>query len=209
MKSSKYTMIRKWTGRITATAGLLLLTCFRAEAHLVSTGLGPVYDGIVHMVLSPADMTIVIVLAILAAMRGSHSGRWLLALLPVAWLLGGISGLIFPVTAGFGWITGLSFLVPGALVAADRDLPMKFVIALTSLIGVVHGFLTGAAMASSPSAGLELTGELVVLIVVITLVSGIVVSLKAFWMRIVVRVLGSWIAATGLLIIGWSLRAVN
>jgi hypothetical protein len=102
MKSTKYTMLTKWTGRITATVGLLFLTCFRAEAHLVSTGLGPVYDGIVHMVLSPADMTIVIVLAILAAMRGSHSGRWLLALLPLAWLLGGISGLIFPVNAGFG-----------------------------------------------------------------------------------------------------------
>ena len=45
--------------------------------------------------------------------------------------------------------------------------------------------------------------------VVITLVAGFVVSLKAFWMRIAVRVLGSWIAATGLLLIGWSLRAGN
>lgn len=37
----------------------------------------------------------------------------------------------------------------------------------------------------------------------------LVVSIKAFWARIAVRVMGSWIAATGLLMIGWSLRTGN
>jgi hypothetical protein len=45
------------------------------------------------------------------------------------------------------------------------------------------------------------------LIVIVTLVAGLVVSLKAFWARIVVRVLGNWITATGLLLFGWSFRA--
>lgn len=76
-----------------------------------------------------------------------------------------------------------------------------------TILGVFHGFLTGTALAGAPSAGLELTGEWVALIVIATLVAGLVVSLKAFAARIVVRVLGSWIAATGLLQIGWSLRA--
>ncbi len=39
-----------------------------------------------------------------------------------------------------------------------------------------------------------------------TLVAGLVVSLKVFWARIAIRVLGSWIAATGLLMLGWTLR---
>jgi len=33
------------------------------------------------------------------------------------------------------------------------------------------------------------------------------VSLRSGWQRIVIRVAGSWVAAIGLLLLGWSLRA--
>jgi hypothetical protein len=33
-----------------------------------------------------------------------------------------------------------------------------------------------------------------------------VVALRAPWARVAVRVVGSWIAAVGLLVLGWSLR---
>ncbi len=181
--------------------------CPSADAHLVTTGLGPVYDGIAHLALSPADLAVVMVLTLLAAMRGPRHGRWLLALLPAAWLIGGLTGLMLPINASLGWATGVSFLLAGGLVAADRDLPLPVVATVAAVIGGVHGFLTGAALAGAPSAALELTGILVALIVVVTLVAGLVTSIKAFWARVAVRVLGSWIAATGLLMIGWSLRA--
>ncbi len=188
---------------------LLCLGCPSAEAHLVTTGLGPVYDGIAHLALSPADLAVVMVLTLLAAMRGPRQGRWLLGLLPAAWLVGGLTGLMFPINASLGWATGVSLLLAGGLVAVDRNLPLAVVATLTAVIGAFHGFLTGAALARSPSAALELMGTLVVLIVVVTLLAGLVVSIKIFWARIAVRVLGSWVAATGLLLIGWSLRAVN
>ena len=93
--------------------------------------------------------------------------------------------------------------------AADRNLPLPVVATLAAVIGAFHGFLTGAALARTPSAALELTGTVVALMVVVTLLAGLVVSIKAFGARVAVRVLGSWIAATGLLVIGWSLRAGN
>ena len=187
-------------------AMLCCVACTPADAHLVTTGLGPVYDGIVHLMLSPADLAVVLVLTSLAAMRGAQSGRWLLVLLPVSWLLGGITGLLFPITVQGGWATGLSFLVAGVLVAIDWKLPLLGIAALVVPIGMLHGYLTGAAFAKGPAAGLELTGTLVALIMLVTLIAGLVVSIKSFWARVVVRVLGSWIAATGLLVIGWSLR---
>jgi hydrogenase/urease accessory protein HupE len=159
------------------------------------------------MALSPADLAVVVVLTLLAAMRGPRQGRWLLAVLPAAWLAGGLIGLELPISASPGWATGASFLLIGALVAADRDLRLPIVVTLASVIGAFHGYLTGAAFAGTPSAALELTGTMVTLIVVITLLAGLVVSLKPFWARIAVRVLGAWIAATGLLMMGWSLRA--
>jgi len=92
-------------------------------------------------------------------------------------------------------------------VAADRNLPLPAVLGLVTILGTFQGFLNGAALTAGPSAALTLTGECVALTVVVTLIAGLVVSLKAFWALVVVRVLGSWIAATGLLLIGWSFRA--
>jgi hypothetical protein len=92
---------RAHSSLIAAAAVLLCLGGPRAEAHLVTTGLGPVYDGMAHLALSPADLAVVMVLTLLAAMRGPRQGRWLLALLPVAWLAGGLTGLMIPINANF------------------------------------------------------------------------------------------------------------
>ena len=45
------------------------------------------------------------------------------------------------------------------------------------------------------------------LFVTVALAAALVVALRAPWTRIAVRVAGSWIAAIGLLLLGWSLRA--
>ena len=44
---------RRHRSIILAIAVLSLLLPIRAEAHLPSIGLGPVYDGIFHLLLSP------------------------------------------------------------------------------------------------------------------------------------------------------------
>jgi hypothetical protein len=41
--------------------------------------------------------------------------------------------------------------------------------------------------------------------VCVALVAALVVTLRRPWTRIVVRAAGSWVAATGLLMLGWSL----
>jgi urease accessory protein len=61
-------------------------------------------------------------------------------------------------------------------------------------------------MRLAASDALELVGMISALFVVVALVASLVVSLKRPWTRIAVRVAGSWIAATGLLLLGWSLH---
>src|ERR1039457_3005757 len=46
-----------------------------AEAHLNSTGMGPVYDGLMHFLTSPEDFAPVLALALLAGLRGASYGR--------------------------------------------------------------------------------------------------------------------------------------
>ena len=76
-----------------------------AEAHLNSTGLGPVYDGLSHFLRSPEDLVPVIALALLAGLRGAAYGRRALFVLPAAWLLGGFIGLS-ATTSGGAALTG-------------------------------------------------------------------------------------------------------
>ncbi len=57
--------------RSLATGMVVLLWPWYAEAHLVTTGLGPVYDGVGHLMLTPEDLVPVIALALFAGLRGA------------------------------------------------------------------------------------------------------------------------------------------
>jgi hypothetical protein len=78
---------------------------------------------------------------------------------------------------------------------------------LALVLGLLHGYLNGSAMSEAKLGGLGLVGIVAALFVVVALAAGMVVALRAPWARIAVRVAGSWIAAVGLLLLGWTLRA--
>jgi hydrogenase/urease accessory protein HupE len=190
--------------RVVLTSGALLLAS-RADAHLVTTGLGPVYDGIGHLLLTPEDLVPILALALLAGLKGARAGRLALFVLPLAWLGGGLLGLAFG-AAVRAPVPALSFLLLGILVASDARLRDGVVAALAAALGLVHGFLNGPALAGNGPGAPGLLGIAAVAFVLVALASALVVSLKAPAARIAVRVAGSWIAAIGLLLLGWALR---
>lgn len=177
-----------------------------AEAHLVTTGLGPVYDGISHVLMSPEDLIPVVAMALLAGLNGPVAGRRTLFVLTGAWLLGGVAGFAHGHTVVPAALTTGSFLVLGALTAADLRLSSRTVTVLAVAVGLLHGWLNGAGIAASQREVLGLVGVGGAIFVVVALLSAFVVSLRAAWMRIAIRVAGSWVAAIGLLILGWTLR---
>ena len=89
--------------------------------------------------------------------------------------------------------------------AADLYMSADAVSILAIAIGLLHGFLNGTALKEGAGT-LGLLGIMIMLFVLVALVSAIVVSLKKHWTRIAVRVAGSWIFASGLLMIGWLIR---
>jgi hydrogenase/urease accessory protein HupE len=196
--------------RLVAGAALLLLPA-TAQAHLVNTGLGPFYDGVSHCGLTPEDLLPALALALLAGQRGPWVGRVVLFALPGAWLLGGLAGLAFPaISAAMPLatiLTTVSFLLLGGLVAAEAPLGAGWVAGLAVALGLLHGFLNGTAMAQANLGALGLAGIVSTLFVAVALAAAMVVAIRVPWGRIAVRVAGSWIAAVGLLLLGWSLRA--
>ncbi len=185
---------------------LALLLPSTAHAHLVTTGLGPVYDGVSHLVLSPDDLLPAVAVGLYAGLRGAVYGRRAIFALPLAWLLGGFAGLLLPGLHFPSAMGAASFLLMGTLVASDLKMPLSGFLTLTVLLGLAHGMANGASMASAHGAPRALVGIALTLFTVLTLSSAFVLTLKAHWTRIAVRVAGSWILATGILLLGWSLR---
>ena len=187
------------------TAGALLVPA-SSHAHLVTTGLGPFYDGVSHFALTPEDLLPALALALLAGQHGSRAGRMALFGLPLAWLAGGLLGLASPTVGNAGALAAVSFLALGGLVAAEARLQPGWLAALAVVVGVLHGYLNGAAMSQARAGALGLAGIVATLFVLVALAAATVVALRAPWARIAVRVAGSWIVAIGLLLLGWSLR---
>ena len=193
--------------RICATVVFTSALCpVSAEAHLNSTGMGPIYDGLMHFLTSPEDLVPALALALLAGLRGASYGRQALLTLPVAWLSGSLLGLAAAATGGSAVLSSFWFLLMGGLVAADAKLSLRVMIALAALLGLYHGYFNGTGMGESVSAILAVVGLALAVFVLIALAAAFVVQLRAHWARIAVRVAGSWIAASGLLLLGWAVR---
>ena len=187
---------------------VLLVTSPAAHAHMLNTGLGPFYDGLAHLFVTPEDLLPVIAIALLAGLRVANFGRTLLFVLPAAWLIGSFagrfSGVPFPQPASTAALT----IILGGLVAADRPLSMTLLAGCGLLLGLLHGVLNGIEFARQNAFMSSSVGVSVALFVVVSLLAGQVTTARTTGARIVVRVAGSWIAATGLLMLDWSLRGI-
>jgi hydrogenase/urease accessory protein HupE len=201
--------MRRRPGRTLATiavTGLVVaLWPAPARAHLIETGLGPVYDGITHFALTAEDLMPALALAVLAGLRGKDHARRVMLVMPLAWLLAAITagwtGLAVPSFLAFA-----PLLAVGALVAADLPLPLAVTTAIAAAVGVFLGYVNGQAMAQAGPGLRGVAGSVGALFVTTTLGAAAATAWQAGWLRIAWRVAGSWIAASGLLLLGWSLR---
>lgn len=192
-----------------AAPAALLLAALPAHAHLVDTGLGPVYDGIAHFALTPEDFLPALALAMLAGLRGAEAARRAIFVLPLAWLLAALLAALLVPAPPAPWLgvpTWLPLLLLGALVALDRPLSPRAVAAIATLLGLLLGAANGVAMAQAGPGLRGIVGVVGSLFVATTLAAAAAVAWHDGWLRLAWRVAGSWLAASGLLLLGWSLR---
>jgi urease accessory protein len=193
--------------RFFASAACLLLPR-EAAAHLPTIGLGPVYDGVFHLLLSPEDLIPLIALALLCGQRGAPFARRALWLVPLAWFAGGMLGMFAGSGRGSA-LTCISFLLVGGLVAANARISLSVLTVLATLLGGFHGYLNGVGINRFDGGTYALLGLALVVFVTVALFASFVVPLREQWARVAVRVAGSWIAASGLLMLGWALQTTR
>jgi hydrogenase/urease accessory protein HupE len=191
------------SGVFASAAALLLAVPAAAQAHLVNSGLGPFYDGALHLLLSPGDLLGLVAAALLAGLRGARAGRLTVIALTLSWLLAGMIGMGLQVNLDLTWLSVVSFLILGLLVALDARLSPVAVASIGALYGALHGLLNGSALATMGAAPSALFGIVLTVMVIALLTAATVVTVRALWARIAVRVAGSWVVAVGMLMLGW------
>jgi urease accessory protein len=175
-----------------------------AHAHLVTTGLGPFYDGITHFFVSLEDLLPALALALLAGLQGARAGRYALFCLTIAWFVAGVAAMLRPTEITTPALAAFVLLGFGALAAADRRVPDALVGALAVLLGTVGGYLSASAIAvEADLTGFAVLGAAAALFAVVALAAAAAVVAQRAPGRIVARVAASWLAAIGLLRLGW------
>jgi hydrogenase/urease accessory protein HupE len=187
------------TARLAVAAALLLPAT--ALAHSPIKGLDGFYAGLLHPVFVPAHLLSVLVFGILVGQQGVRRLQGAL----IVFLLATALGLVLA-GAALGLPTELPLLslaaLLGVLVAIGRPLPAWMCHALAAALGL----MLGADSAQDGMSGGQRVGAL--------LGTGIAVYLLALyalafadwfsrrdWQRVGLRVLGSWAAASALLVL--------
>lgn len=153
--------------------------------------------------LTPMDIVGLVTLSLFAGSQGVEAGRLLVIVAPVAWLLAGAVALLSQINGSFAVVNAGTLVLLGGSVALGLKTSLPVAAAAVTVFAGVLGFQSGLELRVASADWIALIGTGAVVLAVTMLISALVISFTAFAFRVVLRVLGSWAAATGLLSIGW------
>ena len=123
------------------------------------------------------------------------------------WLAGSVLGFL---NLGLPWsstIVTLSLVVLGSLVALRAELPGKLIAGVCLFFGLAVGYANGTQMLENLKMPIFCLGGLMVCVGLMLLYcSQLVRRFRASWSQVGVRVIGSWIAAAGVLMLAFQFR---
>ena len=175
-----------------------------AAAHPIK-GVDDFYAGMLHPLTALEFLLPWIALALFAGQQGRRAALLTLGMFPLALMSGAVLALIVPLPA---WVPEINLaLIPllGLAVALALSCPSTVTVLLVTVVGLLHGLANGSEITAAMSPWRFIPGLAAVAILVLTYGIGLVRSLEKPWTRIAVRVAGSWIAATGIMVCAFKL----
>jgi urease accessory protein len=106
-------------------------------------------------------------------------------------------------------LAAAAFLVVGGLVATDAPLPVWGSAGIAAFVGAALGYSDGSTLPVEGSGVPVLLGIVATVFTVFALIAALLLPQRSPLARLAMRVSGSWIAAAGLLLLGWSLRGLE
>jgi hydrogenase/urease accessory protein HupE len=175
-----------------------------ADAHGYVRGVNGFYAGLLHPFLAPAHMMALIGLGLLIGQRGIAIARD--AMLAV--LVGLIVGMLASDALGNpdtdSILLGIAALVGIAVASALPLFPRLALAPIAAVLGLAVGVGSAPENLHGTAWQMMAAGALLSAFLCINLVSILVESLRMAWMRVGVRVVGSWLTAAALLVLALS-----
>lgn len=184
-------------------AALAALGPARAEAHLVGVEFGDFYAGALHLLTAPADVALLMGLALVTAVQPRETGRWSLAALPIGLVAGIFAAALTAGSVAIDPVVALVLAAAGLAATAALRMPAALIAALAAGIGLLLGLANGTAAVGTPvdwwlyGAGVVATGTFLG-----TMAVAGMTALREWqaWVPIAQRVVGSWLAAVGAMV---------
>lgn len=191
-----------WTMAAIVAIGIVPLFATAAAAHSVNRHFGDFYGGMLHPLTALEHLVPILGLGLLAGQQGTSAARWILLLFPAGLLLGAAVATQFEPSQFVEGLNRLSFVAIGGLVAIRLRVPLLGLAIAAPVLGFLHGYENTAGISSSVAIHLFISGIVVTGIAMIAIFAAISVSRESDWQKIAIRVVGSWITAIGILMIG-------
>ncbi len=193
-----------WRALLLALAGLG--AAGSAAAHSPIPGIGNFYSGALHPFVSPAHLICLLALGLSigqSAQRGVARAKLPLLALAAALAV----GLALHAAAGdpdTDRALLMLALATGAVVAAAWAPPAPLQAAFAVAVGLAVGIASGPSGVQGAAMATMLSGTGVAAALLVAYVAVMVGVAERPWLRIAVRVVGSWMAAAALLVLALS-----
>lgn len=187
---------------------VVLLSLFSSAvwAHAPVPGLNSFLNGAVHPILIPAHLILLIGLGLLIGRQGSDS---ISKVLPVFMVLA-IPGVMLSL-----WVEGGDYLaliilvfafIFGVLVALGKTLPLWSLIISAILTAMLIGMDSAQTAFTDEERYIALGGTVVGSSILLIYAAGLTEYLQKLWQGIPVRIIGSWLAASAIMVLTLSLK---
>jgi len=197
--------MKYWLAFTSIATAALIASAQTADAHIVASRLGDFYSGGLHPLTDLQDLILWAAMGVLAGSLGASKGRWLVLAFP----LGLLAGLGF-VSAGPAADAGM-ILVLGLLLAAAVRMPMALLCAIAFGLAVMRGAANAGDLGPETNRLLFAAGLACAGYAAITLTMAVTLAFRRpeagasmAWRGIAIRAFGGWIAAIGLMMVGFA-----
>jgi len=204
-------------------AWLLVLFCpnLPAIAHPQVAGDWAIVSGIEKFWVEPTELLLSLGLSSLAVQSAKQRTSTLLLLLPVFWIIGAVVGFYAPpililnlvTTPGLeiigknpSLILAIGLIAVGSFVALEQRMSKIWFQAFVIAEAICSGLINGLLLSGHPGGINDLAGETVMIWLFVFFTVLVITKISASWINITIRIVGSWVAAAGLLLFGFLLK---
>jgi urease accessory protein len=203
--------MKYWLSFASIATATLLASAQAADAHIIASRLGDFYTGALHPLTDLQDLILWAAMGVLAGSLGASKGRWLVLVFP----LGLLAGLVFAQETGFASVRPAAdagmILVLGLLLAAAVRMPTALLCAIAFGLAVMRGATNTGDLGPETNRLLFAAGLACAGYAAITLIMAVTLAFRrpeagpsVVWRGIAIRAFGGWIAAIGLMMVGFA-----